>query len=76
MIGKVKWFNKVEGYGFIAQNDGQDIFVHYSSIQGLGCRSLSDGDFVEFQIVKGPEGPQAANVKKKQLAFPVKAAAA
>jgi len=76
VIGKVKWFNKVEGYGFIALTHDSDVFVHYSSIQGLGCRSLSEGDFVEFQIVKGPEGLQAANVKKKELAFPVKAAAA
>jgi len=76
VIGKVKWFNKLEGYGFIGQTDGPDVFVHYSSIQGLGCRSLSEGDSVEFQTVKGPEGPQAASVKKKELVFQVKAPAA
>jgi CspA family cold shock protein len=66
VIGKVKWFNKVEGYGFIGQTNGPDVFVHYSSIQGFGYRTLSEGDSVDFQTVPGPEGPQAANVKKKE----------
>ena len=64
MIGRVKWFNKLEGYGLIGQTNGPDVFVHYSSIQGLGYRSLSEGDSVEFQTVQGPEGPQAANVRR------------
>jgi cold shock protein len=64
VFGKVKWFNKVEGYGFIGQTDGPDVFVHYSSMQGLGYRSLSEGDKVEFQTVQGAEGPQAINVRR------------
>jgi cold shock protein len=64
VIGKVKWFNKLEGYGFIGQTDGPDVFVHYSSIQGFEYRSLSEGDNVEFQTVQGPEGPQATNVRR------------
>jgi len=65
MIGKVKWFNNVKGYGFIGRDDGPDVFVHYSAIQGLGYRTLSEGDCVEFEIVQGPKGPQAANVERK-----------
>jgi len=65
MVGKVKWFNNAKGYGFIGQNDGPDVFVHYSAISGEGYRTLAEGDLVEFQIVQGPKGPQAANVKKK-----------
>ncbi len=65
MIGKVKWFNNVKGYGFIGREDGPDVFVHYSAIQGLGYRTLSEGDSVEFEIVEGPKGPQAANVERK-----------
>ena len=65
MIGKVKWFNNVEGYGFIGQSDGPDVFVHYSAIQGLGYQAISQGDSVEFQIVQGPEGPRAATVRKR-----------
>ena len=78
VIGKVKWFNKLEGYGFIGQTDGPDVFVHYSAIQDIGYRSLSEGDSVEFQTVKSPEGPQAAKVRKREPkpVFPVKAAAA
>ena len=66
MIGKVKWFNKLEGYGVIRQTDGLDIFVHYSAIHGPAYRSLSEGDSVEFQTVRGPEGPQAVNVKRNE----------
>ena len=62
--GLVKWFNDAKGYGFITQEDGQDVFVHYSAIQGSGFRSLSEGDRVEFEVTKGPKGLQAANVKK------------
>lgn len=62
--GKVKWFNAEKGYGFISQDTGGDIFVHYSSIQAQGYKSLSDGDEVEFEINKGPKGLHAVNVKK------------
>jgi len=62
--GVVKWFNDAKGYGFITQEDGQDVFVHYSAIQGSGFRSLAEGDLVEFEVTRGPKGLQAANVKK------------
>lgn len=65
MIGRVKWFNSVKGYGFLGRDDGQDVFVHYSAILGDGYRTLTEGDVVEFEIVQGPKGPQAANVQKK-----------
>jgi len=65
MIGKVKWFNDVKGYGFIGRNNGPDVFVHYSAIVGDGHRTLREGDLVEFEIVEGPKGPQAAKVEKK-----------
>jgi len=62
--GLVKWFNDAKGYGFITQEDGQDVFVHYSAVQGGGFRSLAEGDRVEFEVTRGPKGLQAANVKK------------
>jgi len=62
--GIVKWFNNTKGYGFIGRDDGPDVFVHYSSIMGEGYRTLQEGDPVEFEIVQGPKGPQAANVQK------------
>lgn len=65
MIGKVKWFNDTTGYGFIGRTDGPDVFLHYSAILGDGYRTLKEGDTVEFEIVQGPKGPQAANVRKK-----------
>jgi CspA family cold shock protein len=65
MVGKVKWFNNAKGYGFLGREDGPDVFVHYSAILGDGYRSLAEGDSVEFEIVHGPKGPQAANVKKQ-----------
>ena len=65
MIGKVKWFNNVKGYGFIGRNEGPDVFVHHSGILGDGYRTLKEGDSVEFVIVQGPKGPQAADVEKK-----------
>ena len=60
--GKVKWFNNAKGYGFIAREDGPDVFVHYSAIKGDGYRSLDEGEEVEFEITDGPKGPQAENV--------------
>ena len=62
--GLVKWFNDAKGYGFITQEDGQDVFVHYSAVQGSGFRSLAEGDRVEFEVTRGPKGLQAGNVKK------------
>ncbi len=62
--GTVKWFNNSKGFGFITQDDGGDVFVHHSAIQSDGFRSLSEGERVEFEVVKGPKGPSASNVKK------------
>ena len=64
--GNVKWFNDAKGYGFISQEDGEDVFVHFSAIQAQGFKSLSEGDKVEFEVTKGPKGLQAANVRKAQ----------
>ena len=60
--GTVKWFNGEKGYGFIMQDDGTDVFVHYSAIVGEGFRNLDEGDNVEFEITEGPKGKQAQNV--------------
>ena len=62
IVGTVKWFNNGKGYGFIARDGGEDVFVHFSAIQGDGYRSLEEGQKVEFTIEKGPKGLQAANV--------------
>lgn len=62
--GIVKWFNADKGYGFITQDGGSDVFVHFSSIQENGYRSLSENDKVEFEVTSGPKGPQAANVRR------------
>lgn len=62
--GTVKWFNESKGFGFIAAEDGNDVFVHYSSIQGNGFKSLAEGDEVSFDVEKGPKGPRAINVVK------------
>jgi CspA family cold shock protein len=62
--GKVKWFSDTKGYGFIEQDNGQDIFVHYTAIQGDGYKSLKPGDQVSFEVVSGPKGPQASKVTK------------
>ncbi|GAW93153.1 cold-shock protein [Calderihabitans maritimus] len=64
MFGRVKWFNQQKGYGFIEREDGGDVFVHYSAIQEEGFKSLVEGQKVQFDIVEGPRGPQAANVVK------------
>jgi CspA family cold shock protein len=62
--GRVKWFNNSKGYGFISQEDGPDVFVHHSNIEGEGFRSLEEGQEVEFEIVEGRKGPQAQKVVK------------
>lgn len=64
MQGKVKWFNAEKGYGFIETEDGGDVFVHFSAIQDEGFKTLEEGQSVEFEIVEGARGPQAANVIK------------
>lgn len=63
--GTVKWFNEAKGYGFIERSGGEDVFVHYSAIQGAGFRTLVEGQLVEFDVVEGAKGKQAANVVKK-----------
>ena len=62
LTGTVKWFNDSKGYGFITTEDGKDVFVHYSSIEGSGRRTLYEGQQVQFEISDGPKGPQASNV--------------
>lgn len=64
MIGKVKWFNQEKGFGFIEREGGDDVFVHFSAIQEEGFKTLAEGQEVEFDIVEGARGPQAANVVK------------
>jgi CspA family cold shock protein len=62
--GTVKWFNNEKGYGFISRASGDDVFVHHSSIQATGFKSLNEGDRIEFDVAKGPKGLQAQNVVK------------
>jgi cold shock protein len=62
--GKVKWFNNQKGYGFITPENGADVFVHHTAIQGEGYKSLEEGQTVEFEITQGPKGDQAVNVVK------------
>ncbi len=64
LIGRVKWFNDSKGYGFIEQDGGKDIFVHYTAIQGEGFKTLAEGQKVEFEITEGAKGPQATKVVK------------
>lgn len=66
--GTVKWFNEAKGFGFIAQENGEDVFVHFSAIQGNGFKTLADGEQVEFEVTKGPKGLSAANVRKVNVA--------
>ena len=62
--GTVKWFNESKGFGFIEQDGGKDVFVHYSAIASEGFKTLNEGDRVQFEITDGPKGPAAANVRK------------
>ena len=64
MKGTVKWFNNQKGYGFISDEKGKDVFVHYSGLYGDGFKSLEEGQAVEFEVVDGAKGPQATNVVK------------
>ena len=63
--GTVKWFNDAKGYGFITTEEGKDVFVHFSAIQGEGFKSLAEGDAVSFDLEEGPKGEQAVNVRKQ-----------
>ena len=62
--GTVKWFNESKGFGFVTKEDGGDVFVHYSAIQGNGFKTLTEGQAVSFEVVDGPKGPKAENVNK------------
>ena len=66
--GTVKWFNDSKGFGFLEQENGEDVFVHFSAITGEGFKSLAEGDRVTFDVVKGPKGLQAINVTRPQAA--------
>lgn len=62
--GTVKWFNETKGFGFISQEGGEDVFVHFNAIEGDGFKTLAEGQSVEFEVTRGPKGLQAANVRK------------
>jgi CspA family cold shock protein len=62
--GTVKWFNEAKGFGFITQENGEDVFVHFSAIQGEGFKTLAEGEKLEFDVTKGPKGLQASNVRR------------
>ncbi|MHB8482641.1 MAG: cold-shock protein [Nitrospiria bacterium] len=62
--GTVKWFNASKGYGFLSQENGEDVFVHFSALQGDGYKSLTEGEAVEFEVTNGAKGPQASSVVK------------
>jgi len=64
--GTVKWFNDAKGYGFIRQEDGTDVFVHHTAIEGSGFKSLNEGEAVEFEVTQGPKGLQASHVRRSQ----------
>lgn len=67
MKGTVKWFSNAKGYGFIGRENGPDVFVHYSAIEGQGYKTLEEGDQVDFEIIQGNKGPQAADVIKQTV---------
>ena len=67
-VGRIKWFDDAKGYGFIESEEGKDVFVHYSSIQMDGYKSLAEGQQVEFELVEGPKGLQASNVQTVNVA--------
>jgi CspA family cold shock protein len=64
VVGTVKWFSENKGYGYIAQDEGEDVFIHYSQIEGLGFKTLKEGEMVEFEVTDGEKGPQAINAKR------------